>query len=131
VAGAHVDPCVFVHFTAKETTPVGALLANDFGAFNVLPIVDNERSALAPEVKPPTGEPYAGDPPVRFGWRGSSMLSLPLSWLERALLRTLVAGRKRSSIFSQLPSQGDFQTLGSMSEGGMRPDSSSRCAWPE
>jgi len=22
------------------------------------------------EVKPPTGEPYAGDPPVRFGGRG-------------------------------------------------------------
>jgi Phage integrase family len=30
------------------------------------------------------------------------MLSLPLSWVERALLRTLLAGRTRSSIFSQL-----------------------------
>ena len=32
------------------------------------------------EVKPPTGEPYAGDPHVRFGGRGSrdNRLSLPL-----------------------------------------------------
>ena len=30
--------------------------------------------------KPPTGEPYAGDPPVRFGGRGGRQrLSLPLS----------------------------------------------------
>ena len=32
------------------------------------------------------------------------MLSLPLSWVERALLRTLSAGVNRFSIFSQLPS---------------------------
>ena len=31
------------------------------------------------EVKPPTGEPDAGDPHVRFGGRGSRTLSLPLS----------------------------------------------------
>ena len=28
-------------------------------------------SSILLEVKPPTGEPYAGDPPVRFGGRGS------------------------------------------------------------
>jgi hypothetical protein len=38
------------------------------------------------------------------------MLSLPLSWVERALLRTLLAGRTRSSIFSQLPFVGRCQT---------------------
>ena len=38
------------------------------------------RQSLAGE--PPTGEPYAGDPPVRFGGRGSSSLSLPLSILK-------------------------------------------------
>jgi len=32
-------------------------------------------------VKPPTGEPDAGKPPVRFGGRGSDKLSLPLSGL--------------------------------------------------
>ena len=31
------------------------------------------------EVRPPTGEPDAGDPHVRFGGRGSHKLSLPLS----------------------------------------------------
>ena len=36
-------------------------------------------SSILNQVKPPTGEPYAGDPPVRFGGRGSSLLSLPLS----------------------------------------------------
>jgi len=36
-------------------------------------------SSILREVKPPTGEPYAGDPPVRFGGRGSCTLSLPLS----------------------------------------------------
>ena len=36
------------------------------------------------------------------------MLSLPLSWVERALLRTLRAGNDQFSIFSQLPlSKGD------------------------
>jgi hypothetical protein len=34
---------------------------------------------LLRQVKPPTGKPYAGDPLVRFGGRGSSTLSLPLS----------------------------------------------------
>jgi hypothetical protein len=29
--------------------------------------------------KPLTGEPYAGDPPVRFGGRGGESLSYPLS----------------------------------------------------
>ena len=28
-------------------------------------------SSILSEVRPPTGEPYAGDPPVRFGGRGS------------------------------------------------------------
>jgi len=32
-------------------------------------------------VKPPTGEPDAGDPPVRFGGRGGQKPSLPLSRL--------------------------------------------------
>jgi hypothetical protein len=27
-------------------------------------------SSILFEVRPPTGEPYAGDPPVRFGGRG-------------------------------------------------------------
>ena len=29
--------------------------------------------------KPLTGEPYAGEPPVRFGGRGGKCLSYPLS----------------------------------------------------
>src|SRR5688572_30527567 len=36
--------------------------------------------SILAKVKPPTGEPYAGDPPVRFGGRGSRTLSLPLSF---------------------------------------------------
>ena len=34
--------------------------------------------SILEEVKPPTGEPDAGDPHVRFGGRGSHRLSLPL-----------------------------------------------------
>ena len=34
--------------------------------------------SILEEVKPPTGEPDAGDPHVRFGGRGSHKLSLPL-----------------------------------------------------
>src|SRR6516225_11465912 len=37
------------------------------------------RASILNEVKPPTGEPDAGKPPVRFGGRGSDKLSLPLS----------------------------------------------------
>ena len=37
------------------------------------------------EVKPPTGEPYAGDPPVRFGGEGgrrwNSPCPYPQSWI--------------------------------------------------
>src|SRR2546422_5404475 len=50
-------------------------------------------ASILAKVKPPTGEPYAGNPPVRFGGRGSRTLSLPLSW--EALLRTLSAGGNR------------------------------------
>src|SRR6516165_10983626 len=39
------------------------------------------RASILNEVKPPTGEPDAGKPPVRFGGRGSDKLSLPLSGL--------------------------------------------------
>src|SRR5215208_5927992 len=40
------------------------------------------RPSILSEVNPPTGEPDAGDPPVRFGGRGGrelNRLSLPLS----------------------------------------------------
>src|SRR5208337_4859751 len=38
------------------------------------------RQSVLSEVTPPTGEPDAGDPPVRFGGRGSvTTFSLPLS----------------------------------------------------
>ena len=43
------------------------------------------RPSILSEVKPPTGEPDAGDPHVRFGGRGSRELnrpSLPLSRLR-------------------------------------------------
>jgi len=50
------------------------------------------RPSILLEVKPPTGEPDAGDPHVRFGGRGSRELnrpSLPLSyggpWRDRIL----------------------------------------------
>jgi hypothetical protein len=33
--------------------------------------------------KPLTGEPYAGNPPVRFGGRGGESLSYPLSKKEQ------------------------------------------------
>ena len=36
--------------------------------------------------EPPTGEPYAGDPPVRFGGRGKLTLSLPLSFFTFAVI---------------------------------------------
>ena len=51
-------------------------------------------------VKPPTGEPDAGNPPVRFGGRGSQVgnwLSLPLS-LRRPLFSGL---RGDESLFSR------------------------------
>jgi len=56
------------------------------------------RSSFLWQVKPPTGEPDAGIPPVRFGGRGSlCRLSLPLS--ERRILAQLdqppPAGRAR------------------------------------
>ena len=34
--------------------------------------------------KPLTGEPYAGNPPVRFGGRGGESLSYPLSNEDQA-----------------------------------------------
>lgn len=34
--------------------------------------------------KPPTGEPYAGKPPVRFGGRGGEKPSRPLSDLRNS-----------------------------------------------
>jgi hypothetical protein len=38
--------------------------------------------------KPLTGEPYAGDPPVRFGGRGGASLSYPLSRLIKFISGT-------------------------------------------
>src|ERR1035438_9074412 len=40
---------------------------------------DVDSMSILTEVRPPTGEPDAGDPHVRFGGRGSHKLSLPLS----------------------------------------------------
>jgi len=37
------------------------------------------QTSILSEVRPPTGEPDAEDPPVRFGGRGSVSLFLPLS----------------------------------------------------
>jgi hypothetical protein len=34
--------------------------------------------------KPPTGEPYAGEPPVRFGGRGDRETDLPYPYLPSA-----------------------------------------------
>src|SRR5450432_416906 len=36
--------------------------------------------SILSEVKPLTGEPDAGEPPVRFGGRGNHSFSLPLLW---------------------------------------------------
>src|SRR5437879_2550744 len=40
IARAHVHPGVLVHLAAEEATPVGALLANDLGALEILRISD-------------------------------------------------------------------------------------------
>src|SRR5256885_17021044 len=66
---------------------------------------EHRSSSYSPRWYPPTGEPDAGDPPVRFGGRGRSHdLSLPLSdlggrrpphHLRRAHHRRLPRHRRR------------------------------------
>ncbi len=51
-----------------------------------------------------TGEPYAGDPPVRFGGRGGKSLSYPylLKWVKDSGQGGMTAiGNKRLTIFLQ------------------------------
>ena len=40
---------------------------------------NTDRSSLLSEVRPPTGEPDAGNRPVRFGGRGAHALPTPIS----------------------------------------------------
>ncbi|MGA2959928.1 MAG: hypothetical protein ABSF48_29955, partial [Thermodesulfobacteriota bacterium] len=66
-------------------------------------------SSILFEVKPPTGEPDAGDPPVRFGGRGDrnqSALPTPIELLESRLRRDWIPGRAslaRNNDFFLLP----------------------------
>lgn len=46
VAGAHIDPAVFVDFTAEELAAVGAFFAENFGAMAKGGIVEDERAAF-------------------------------------------------------------------------------------
>src|SRR5947208_2509884 len=54
-------------------------------------------SSILLEVKPPTGEPYAGDPPVRFGGRGScgSPYPYPSQWPRDATSSSHSKGRRQ------------------------------------
>ena len=55
----------------------------------------SDRSTLS-QVTPPTGEPDAGNPPVRFGGRGNlNQFSLPLYILQQAL-----ANAKSAQVFT-------------------------------
>src|SRR3954469_19109959 len=47
VAGADVNPCVFVHLAAEETTPVGALITDDLRALDERRIVEDECTTFA------------------------------------------------------------------------------------
>src|SRR5438067_9103222 len=47
VTAAEVDPAIFVHLAAKKARAVGALLADDLGAFDEPRVVDYERATLA------------------------------------------------------------------------------------
>src|SRR5256885_17214854 len=54
---------------------------------------EHRSSSYSPRWYPPTGEPDAGDPPVRFGGRGRSHdLSLPLSHAPDTLARSMSFG---------------------------------------
>src|SRR5438876_8050606 len=47
ITRADVDPCVLVRFAAKETAAIGSFFPNDFGAFDMLRIVNQQRAAFA------------------------------------------------------------------------------------
>jgi hypothetical protein len=76
----------------RETTPVDDPFGfREEGVISCIPEIELYRfsehaSSILVEVKPPTGEPDAGDPPVRFGGRGDrnqSALPTPIESLEK------------------------------------------------
>ena len=50
ITGSHIHPTIFVYQAAKELVTIGALLANDFRAFDVAGIV-NDDAPPSPHVK--------------------------------------------------------------------------------
>src|SRR5574341_2081787 len=47
VGGTEVHPGVFVHLAAEEAGAVGAFLADDLGALDKFPVIDNQRAAFS------------------------------------------------------------------------------------